>query len=124
MRLVTGPLKVRFCSGFFHRLSSLNVAASSYEYAPYKHPTPDPTLAELLPPSEEDYDALNEGIPMRTTQITIFAPVLEFQLMDHPYFVPVKGNLFRKRKVIASVSNGNRKVEFNFRDCFLSENIR
>lgn len=99
LRVVVGPLKLRFCSGFFHRISSLNVAALAYEYAPYKVPKSEPSLVELLPPSEEDYDALNEGIPTKTMQITIFAPVLEFQLMDHPYFVPVKGNLFRKRKV-------------------------
>lgn len=99
MRLVVGPLKLRICSGFFHRFSSLRVAAAAYDYPPYSVPNPEPPLSDLLPPSSEDYDALNECIPTRTTQITVFAPIIEFQLMDHPYFEPVKGNLFRKRMV-------------------------
>lgn len=98
-RLVVGPFKLRVCSGLFHRLGSLRVAASTYDYPPYSVPKPEPLLSELLPPSEEDYDALNECIPSRTTQITVFAPIIEVQMMDHPYFEPQKGSLFRKRKV-------------------------
>lgn len=90
---------MKICSGLIHRLSSLQAAASLYEYMPYSTTKLHPSLHELLPPSEDDFEALNEMIPMKTMQITILAPVIEFQLMDHPYFIATKGNFFRKRKV-------------------------
>ncbi|XP_072392830.1 intermembrane lipid transfer protein VPS13B [Diabrotica undecimpunctata] len=98
MRLCLGPFKLRLCSGFFHRLSSLQVAASYYDYPPYAVPKPDKSFQELQPPSEEDFDALNEFIPSRSMRITFFAPIIELELMDHPYFQPIKGMLYRKRK--------------------------
>lgn len=99
MRLAIGPLRLCLCSGFFHRIGSLLVAASTFDYPPYSIPKPDPPLWELSPPSAEDFDALNECIPTRTTQVTLLAPIVEFQLMDHPHFSPMKGNLYRKIKV-------------------------
>lgn len=99
MRLIVGPLKLGLCSGFFHRINSLRTAASAYDYSPYSMPKPDPPLSELSPPSAEDFDALIEDIPNSTIQLTIFAPTIEFQLMDHPYFAPAKGKLYRKLKV-------------------------
>lgn len=92
-------MRLRLCSGFFHRIATLNVAASYYDYTPYYTIPPDPPLQDLPPATEEDFDALNEYIPSRTVRITIFAPVIELELMDHPYFKPVKGFLFKKRKV-------------------------
>lgn len=99
MRVCIGPFKLRLCSGFLHRISTLQVAASYYDYPPYYTPKPDLPLQDLLPPSEEDFDALNEFIPSRSMRITFFAPTIELELMDHPYFKPSKGNLFKKRKV-------------------------
>jgi hypothetical protein len=99
VRIYVGPLKFRVCSGFFHRTSSLQVAASTYDYPPYYVPKSEPLLQELLPPSEEDFDALNEFIPSRTVRIMLYEPVIELQFMDHPFFEPVKGNLFKKTKV-------------------------
>lgn len=99
MRLAVGPLRLGLCSGFFHRMNSLLVAASAFDYPPYSVPKPDPLLSEIGPPSAEDFDALNECIPTKTMQITFLAPIVEFQLMDHPYFSPMKGNLYRKIKV-------------------------
>ncbi|KAF2899131.1 hypothetical protein ILUMI_07040 [Ignelater luminosus] len=99
LRLVVGPLRIRMCSGLFHRFSSLRVAASAYDYPPYSVPKPDPTLSDLPPPCAEDFDALQENIPTRSMQITIIAPAIEFQLLDHPYFQATKRNLYRKRKV-------------------------
>lgn len=102
LRLCFGPFKLRLCSGFFHRISTLQVAASYYDYAPYSVPKPDLALNELLPPSEDDFDALCEFIPQRALRITFFAPVIELQLMEHPYFEATKGNLFRKRKKLST----------------------
>lgn len=99
MRICFGPFKLRLCSGFFHRMSTLQVAASYYDYPPYYTIKPDLPLQDLLPPSAEDYDALEAFIPNRSTRITFFAPIIELELMDHPYFQPSKGTLFRKRKV-------------------------
>ncbi|CAH0555543.1 unnamed protein product [Brassicogethes aeneus] len=98
LRVCFGPFKLKLCSGFFHRMQSLRVAGSYYDYMPYHTPKPDLPLNELLPPSEEDFDALNEFISSRSTRVTFFAPIIELQLMDHPYFAPTKGTLFRKRK--------------------------
>lgn len=75
------------------------MAASYYDYPPYYTIPPDPPLQDLPPASEEDFDALSEFIPSRTIRITIFAPIIELELMDHPFFQPEKGNLFKKKKV-------------------------
>lgn len=103
MRVAIGPLRLCVCSGFFHRIGSLIVAASSYDYPPYSVPKADPQLWELSPPTAEDYDALIECIPKKTVQITLLAPIIEIQLMDHPYFAPMKGTLFRKLKVCPTI---------------------
>ena len=99
VRFYVGPLKFRVCSGFCHRTSTLQVAASNYDYPPYYIPKSEPLLHELLPPSEEDFDALNEFIPTKTIQFMIFEPVVELQFMDHPFFEPSKAGLFKKNKV-------------------------
>ncbi|KAG5888478.1 hypothetical protein JTB14_022106 [Gonioctena quinquepunctata] len=97
-----GPFKLRLCSGFFHRMSSLQVAASFYDYPPYYTLKPDLPMQDLLPPSEEDFDALSEFIPTRSMRITFFAPIIELELMDHPFFQPTKGMLFKRRKKIST----------------------
>ena len=71
----------------------------SYDYAPYKAEAPEPELSELHPPSADDFDALNNSIPIRIYQITLLKPVFVFQLMDHHKFTPNKENLFRRLKV-------------------------
>ncbi|CAG9862164.1 unnamed protein product [Phyllotreta striolata] len=98
MRMCVGPLKLRICSGLFHRIGSLQAAASYYDYPPYAIPKPEKTLQDIHPPSEEDFDALNEFIPTRSMRITFFAPIIELDLMDHPYFQPTKGMLFVRKK--------------------------
>lgn len=75
------------------------MAAINYEYVPYYVPAPDPDYQDLLPPSEEDFDALSEFIPLASIKVTFFAPVIEFETADHPHFVPKKGKLYRKHKV-------------------------
>lgn len=75
------------------------MAASAYDYSPYSVSKPDLLLSELSPPCAEDFDALSDNIPLRCIQITIIAPAIEFQIMDHPYFEPTKRNLYSKRKV-------------------------
>lgn len=69
-----------------------------YDYPPYYVPKAEPHLQELLPPSEEDFDALNEFIPTRNVKVMLFNPVIELQFMDHPFFEPAKGCLFKKTK--------------------------
>ncbi|XP_056633940.1 intermembrane lipid transfer protein VPS13B isoform X1 [Diorhabda sublineata] len=103
MRICFGPFKLRLCSGFFHRISTLQAAASYYDYPPYANPKPEKSLQELHPPSEEDFDALNEFIPSRSMRITFFAPIIELELMDHPYFQPTKGMLYKKRKKLNTI---------------------
>ncbi|XP_044753199.1 vacuolar protein sorting-associated protein 13B isoform X2 [Coccinella septempunctata] len=101
-RIFIAPLKLRLCSGFHHRISSMIMAAINYEYVPYYIPAPDPDYQDLLPPSEEDFDALNEFIPLASVKVTFFAPVIEFETADHPHFVPKKGKLYRKHKKVSA----------------------
>ncbi|KAJ8911374.1 hypothetical protein NQ315_014205 [Exocentrus adspersus] len=110
MRVCFGPFRLRICSGFFHRLSTLQMAAAHYDYPPYFIVKPDLPLQDLLPPSEEDFDALNEFIPSRSMRITFFAPTIELELMDHPYFQPTKGTLFRRRKKLSTPSPSPQSV--------------
>ncbi|KAK9889545.1 hypothetical protein WA026_006900 [Henosepilachna vigintioctopunctata] len=104
MRIFVAPLKLRICSGLYHRLSSMVVAAMTYEYISYYTPTPDPDYQDLLPPSEEDYDSLTEFIPLASIKVTLFGPVIEFELSDHPHFIPKKGKLYRRHKKLSSHS--------------------
>lgn len=99
-RLVGGPITIRLCSGLIHRMDTLRQVASTYDYPPYSEPPIIPNLSDLHPPSEDDFDALNNDIPLRTYQFTFFKPVLEFQLMDHHKFNASQNVLFKKRKVI------------------------
>ncbi|XP_050295994.1 intermembrane lipid transfer protein VPS13B [Anthonomus grandis grandis] len=105
LRLCFGPFKLRICSGLLHRFATLNVAASYYDYPPYYVPKPDLPLEDLLPPSSEDFDALSEFIPQRSIRITLFAPMIELELMDHQLFEPVKGFLFRKSQKLSTSSS-------------------
>lgn len=98
MRLCFGPFKLRVCSGLLHRLSTIQVASSFYDYPPYFTLKPDLPLQDLLPPSEDDFDSLSEFIPIRTIRVTLFAPVVELELMDHPFFQPNKSLLFKRSK--------------------------
>ncbi|KRT82355.1 hypothetical protein AMK59_3734, partial [Oryctes borbonicus] len=67
---------------------------------------------ELLPPSADDFDALNENISMSVIQFTAVAPVIEFHLFDHPYFQSTKEHLFRKRKKLSTVVPPPQSVSF------------
>lgn len=98
-RFVGGPFTFRICSGLIHRCDTLQKVAEAYDYQPYSNPPVIPNLNELHPPSEDDFDALNTDIPLRTYQFTFFKPVIEFQLMDHGKFTASKNLLFKKRKV-------------------------
>ncbi|KAL1506203.1 hypothetical protein ABEB36_005605 [Hypothenemus hampei] len=104
LTLCIGPFRLRICSGLIHRCKTLQVAGSFYDYPPYFTPKLDLTLQDLLPPSEEDFDALNEFIPSKTTRITFFAPLIELELMDHPFFEPNKGCLYRRNKKLSFTS--------------------
>ncbi|XP_030768330.1 vacuolar protein sorting-associated protein 13B-like isoform X2 [Sitophilus oryzae] len=98
LRICLGPLRLRICSGLFHRFSTLQMASSFYDYPPYYVPKPHLSLQELLPPSEDDFDALMEFIPSRSLRVTFFAPQIELDLMDHPFFEPSRCCLSRRSK--------------------------
>ncbi|KAL3269017.1 hypothetical protein HHI36_008101 [Cryptolaemus montrouzieri] len=103
-RIFVASLTLRVCSGVYHRISSMIMAAMTYEYVPYYIPTPDPAFQDLLPPSEEDFDALNEFIPLASVKITFFGPVVEFEMADHPHFMPKKGKLYTRHRKISSLT--------------------
>lgn len=98
MRVCFGPLKLRINSGLFHRLSSLKICASTYDYPPYYIPKPDPAYQDLHPPSEEDFDALNDFISTKSIKVMFFEPLIELNFLDHNLFEPSKGNSFKKAK--------------------------
>nr|CAH7751442.1 unnamed protein product [Callosobruchus chinensis] len=50
--------------------------------------------------TEDEVDALRHFIPSRNVRITLFAPIVELELMDHPFFQPVKGCLLRRKKKV------------------------
>ncbi|XP_071057652.1 intermembrane lipid transfer protein VPS13B isoform X2 [Onthophagus taurus] len=104
LRIVVGPIRVKVCAGLIHRVECMVAAASAYDYAPYivekSHP---PSKVDLQPPSTDDYDALNENIPIQVMQYTIIAPVIEVHLFDHPKFESTKSYLFRKRKKLSTI---------------------
>ncbi|XP_076265664.1 vacuolar protein sorting 13B isoform X3 [Rhynchophorus ferrugineus] len=104
LRLCVGPLRLRVCSGLFHRFSTLLMAASFYDYPPYYTPKLDVSIQDLLPPSEDDFDALIEFIPTRSMRLTFFAPQIELDLMDHPFFEPNKFVMFKRNKKAATSS--------------------
>lgn len=114
-RFVAGPFVIRICSGVIHRLDTLRQVAAAYDYQPYSEPPVIPNINELHPPSEDDFDALNSDIPLRTYQFTFFKPVIEFQLMDHVKFNSARNLLFKKRKVkyIVRLGPGILKVNSN-----------
>lgn len=87
------------CSGFFHRLSTIQAAASTYDYQPYVRSNPPRALNELPPPAEDDFEAFNERITMKVIELTVINPVIEIQFADHPHFVATKENYFKPRKV-------------------------
>lgn len=74
-------------------------ATNAYDYQPYTNPKPTRLFHELQPPSEDDFDSFNERITMKTLELTIINPVIELELIDHPYFTATKENYFRPRKV-------------------------
>ncbi|CAH2007814.1 unnamed protein product [Acanthoscelides obtectus] len=111
-RVCFGPLRLRLCSGLFHRMATLRVAAAYYDYPPYYTDQLDPPLRDLRPPSEDDLNALTQFIPSRNVRITFFAPIIEIELMDHPYFQPVKGCLLKRKKKV-SMTNIPPKSKVN-----------
>ncbi|CAG9772920.1 unnamed protein product [Ceutorhynchus assimilis] len=104
LRLCIGPFRLRVCSGLIHRANTIQTAASFYDYPPYYTLKPDLPLQNLQPPSEEDFDALNKFIPSRSLRLTLFAPLIELELMDHPCFEPNKTCMFKRSKKSGTMS--------------------
>lgn len=115
-RFIVGPLRLNLCSGFFHRMSSLRTAISSYDYLPYCPGMPPKPFQELSPPTEDDFDAFNENISIKHMHVTLINPVIEIELMDHPYFVATKEQYFiRPKKVCLSLKAKKSYSSFSFK---------
>ncbi|XP_059469479.1 intermembrane lipid transfer protein VPS13B isoform X2 [Neocloeon triangulifer] len=83
-RIVVGPMQLNVTSGLIHRVQEIMKAAGNYNYPPYVDPPPDPILSGLAPPSETDAFALEQYIPIRAYQLTMFKPVVNISYLDHP----------------------------------------
>ncbi|KAJ1522739.1 hypothetical protein ONE63_001898 [Megalurothrips usitatus] len=83
-RTVMGPFVLRVDSGLLHRFDKVRQAAALYDYQPYSSPPPE-DRRDLLPAvTTEEYESLEENIPLRTYQYTLFQPKVELYVADHP----------------------------------------
>lgn len=83
-RTVLGPFVLRVNSGLLHRCEKVQKAAALYDYQPYSTPPPEDRRENLPAVTTEEYDSLEENIPLRTFQYTLFQPKVEFYVADHP----------------------------------------
>uniref|UniRef100_A0A675B3R5 Chorein N-terminal domain-containing protein n=2 Tax=Anopheles darlingi TaxID=43151 RepID=A0A675B3R5_ANODA len=83
IRVYVGRFRAALCADAIHRLQTLASYRNCYEYPPYYEDRPMPTLAQLPPPSAEDYDALMSEIPLRQIHITLQNPTIELRAFDH-----------------------------------------
>nr|CAI5821779.1 unnamed protein product [Callosobruchus analis] len=87
-RVCLGPLRLRVCSGLFHRMAALASPPPTTTTRLINRLSRGHAQRDLRPPTEEEIDALRHFIPSRNVRITLFAPIVELELMDHPYFEP------------------------------------
>ncbi|KAK3912926.1 Vacuolar protein sorting-associated protein 13B [Frankliniella fusca] len=85
-RTVVGPFVLRVNSGLLHRFEKVQKSAALYDYQPYSTPPPEDRREHLPAVTTEEYDSLEENIPLRTFQYTLFQPKVEFYVADHPSF--------------------------------------
>ncbi|XP_039314180.1 vacuolar protein sorting-associated protein 13B [Solenopsis invicta] len=83
VRYVAGDLTIRLCSGIFHRIDTIKLAAAKYDYNPYLVIKPDPLIDELPPVTLEEYEALRENVSMTETKFVLKRASLQLQLVDH-----------------------------------------
>uniref|UniRef100_A0A182MEU4 Chorein N-terminal domain-containing protein n=1 Tax=Anopheles culicifacies TaxID=139723 RepID=A0A182MEU4_9DIPT len=83
IRVFVGRFRAKISASTIHRFQTLASYKDFYEYPPYYEDKPMPTLAQLPPPSAEDYDALMHEIPLRQIHITLQSPTIELHSFDH-----------------------------------------
>uniref|UniRef100_A0AAG5CN30 Chorein N-terminal domain-containing protein n=1 Tax=Anopheles atroparvus TaxID=41427 RepID=A0AAG5CN30_ANOAO len=116
IRMFVGRFRAKLCADAIHRFRTLASYRDVYEYPPYYEEKLLPALAQLPPPSAEDYDALMHEIPLRQIHITLQNPTLELHSFDH---APV--DLFhRKHSTVHSSSSPAKPsltVQLNRAEC-------
>lgn len=79
---VIGDLSLRICSGILHRLSAIAQAFES-NIIPNSVEKPELTVNELPPVTVEEFEALNDYIPIIETKLTICKFIIYMQVTDH-----------------------------------------
>uniref|UniRef100_A0A182JVY1 Vacuolar protein sorting-associated protein 13B n=1 Tax=Anopheles christyi TaxID=43041 RepID=A0A182JVY1_9DIPT len=117
IRVFVGRFRAKISADTIHRFETLVSYKNFYEYPPYYEDKPMPTLAQLPPPSAEDYDALMHEIPLRQIHITLQSPTIELHSFDHGQ----ESLLLRKHSSAkiqpASASRPSLTVQLNRVEC-------
>ncbi|XP_063972949.1 intermembrane lipid transfer protein VPS13B [Diachasmimorpha longicaudata] len=82
-RLFIGDLEVRICSGVLHRLPVITGAIEKSDILNCISHRVEPAVSELPPVTIEEYESLNEFVPMTETTVNISNLSVQFQLADH-----------------------------------------
>lgn len=84
VRTFFGAFNAKFDTSSVHMWKTLNDHYDQYDYsAPYlKSATDDTTLAQLTPPSTEDFDSLLHSIPLRRYDFVFRKPQVEVYFVD------------------------------------------
>lgn len=98
VRIIYGPLNFKFDTSLIHLWKTLNEHYEQYDYsAPYlKTASDEITLAQLTPPSTEDFDSLLHSIPLRRYQFIFKQPQIEIYFTDANHFQSKSSNDFSK----------------------------
>ena len=108
MRFFVGQFRAKICADTLHRTKTLISYKNDYEYAPYYEEKPPMTRSQLPPPSSEDYEALMAEIPLKTMELFVVKPIIEFHLFDHQKTLP----LTRKKSQSKIIANERKNPIF------------
>jgi hypothetical protein len=62
------------------------------------------TREQLPPASAKDFNSLDNNIPKQVFQVTLFKPVINIHLADHPVFDPTVAQASRKHRVCICIA--------------------
>uniref|UniRef100_A0A0C9QMT7 VPS13B protein n=1 Tax=Fopius arisanus TaxID=64838 RepID=A0A0C9QMT7_9HYME len=82
-KLFIGNVSIRICSGFIHRLPAITGAIEKSDILNCIPRKIEPAVNELPPVTVEEYEALNDFVPMTETSVEIYDLSIQFQLADH-----------------------------------------
>ncbi|XP_046401566.1 vacuolar protein sorting-associated protein 13B [Ischnura elegans] len=113
IRILFGPSRLKICASFLHRLKLLMHLASQCDYPPYIQapPPPDHSVEKSPFKTFSGQEIASKDFPSEIYRITLFRPLIQFYLDDHPDYKP--GERLGKRK---SKSKLSRKKVTNFED--------